>query len=66
MTLIEQLRARKKAMKARELADVLGCAKITTYRLIERGLPHYRIGGMVRFDPQAIADYLETHKVGEL
>jgi excisionase family DNA binding protein len=53
-------------MKARELADVLGCAKITTYRLIERGLPHYRIGGMVRFDPQAIADYLETHKVGEL
>lgn len=34
------------------------------YRLAQQGLiPHYRIHGSVRFDPQEIADWLQNHRI---
>ena len=34
------------------------------YRLAQlRQIPHYRIGGTVRFDPQEIAEWLELQRI---
>ena len=47
------------ALRASELATILATSKMTIYRLVEQGaIPHFRVGGLIRFDPQAIADWL--------
>jgi excisionase family DNA binding protein len=34
------------------------------YRLAQqRQIPHYRIRGSVKFDPQEIAEWIESHKI---
>jgi excisionase family DNA binding protein len=45
---------------AEELSELLSLSVKHLYRLAKSGrMPNYRIGGAVRFDPQAVADWLE-------
>jgi len=46
-------------LRASELAKILSTSKMTIYRLVGQGaIPYFRVGGLIRFDPQAIADWL--------
>jgi excisionase family DNA binding protein len=48
-----------RALRASELAKILSTSNMTIYRLVEQGaIPHFRVGGLIRFDPHAIADWL--------
>jgi excisionase family DNA binding protein len=60
MTLAEQLRSKKKALKVEELADLLGIAIRTLYKEVEDDhIPFFRVRTSIRFDPHQIADWLE-------
>jgi excisionase family DNA binding protein len=55
------------ALHADELAKLLGVAKVTILRRAKRGMiPSFRIGTMVRFDPQAISRWLLEQGVQSL
>jgi excisionase family DNA binding protein len=46
------------------IAAAIGCTAKHVYDLAKRSqVPHYRIGSSVRFNPQEIAEWLETMKV---
>ena len=53
-------RSRKQVPEStRSPKDDLWNPEMTIYRLVEQGaIPHFRVGGLIRFDPQAIADWL--------
>ena len=58
-SLASELEKMSRALRASELAIILSTSKMTIYRLVERGaIPYFRVGGLIRFDPQAIADWL--------
>ena len=64
-TLVSHIRSRRRAWTAAELADVLSMsAKHILKMAKEQRIPSYRIGGSVRFDPSATADWLERRSVG--
>ena len=64
-TLVVHIRSRRRAWTAAELADVLSMsAKHILKMAKEQRMPSYRIGGSVRFDPSATADWLEGRSVG--
>lgn len=47
-----------------DLAAILGCEKITVYRLVKSGkIPHRRIGALLRFSDTDIQTYIESVKV---
>jgi excisionase family DNA binding protein len=61
MTLVEQLRARKKALTVEELADLLGIAVRTLYKEVEDGhVPFFRVRTSIRFDAHQVAEWLEA------
>ncbi|HKD60716.1 MAG TPA: helix-turn-helix domain-containing protein [Terracidiphilus sp.] len=61
VNLVEQLEARKGAMKVAELSELLGVDDKHIYRMAARGmLPSFHVGGSVRFDPQEVAKWLRT------
>jgi excisionase family DNA binding protein len=61
MTLVEQLRSRKKALTVEELAGLLCIAARTVYKEVEDDhIPFFRVRSSIRFDPHQIADWLET------
>jgi excisionase family DNA binding protein len=61
VNLIEQLEARRGAMKVAELCELLGVDDKHIYRMAARGsLPSFHVGGSVRFDPQEVAKWLRT------
>jgi excisionase family DNA binding protein len=61
VNLIEQLEARKGAMKVAELCELLGVDDKHLYRMAARGsMPSFRVGGAVRFDPQEVAKWLRS------
>jgi len=43
-----------------EVARFLGCSSRHVYNLRKEGLPHYRIGDMVRFSPGKVMAWLEA------
>ncbi len=47
----------------REAARYLGIAQGSIERLIRRDLPYIRVGNMVRFRPEDLADYIDRHRV---
>jgi excisionase family DNA binding protein len=48
-----------------ELARFLGLHTKTVYSWVEQGLvPHYKIGGRVRFDPAEVAQWLSAQRGG--
>ena len=47
-----------------DLSVILGCQKITIYRLVRQGkIPHRRIGALLKFSDSDIETYLESVKV---
>jgi excisionase family DNA binding protein len=60
MTLIEQLRAKKKALTVEELAGLLCIAVRTVYKEVEDDhIPFFRVRTSIRFDPHEVANWLE-------
>ena len=61
LNLIQELEARRGAIKVSDLTELLGVDDKHIYRMAARGqLPSFRIGGAVRFDPQEVANWLRT------
>ena len=51
-------------VNAEIIAESTGWSVKHVYRLAQqRQIPHYRIHGTVRFDPQEVADWLESHRI---
>jgi len=47
-----------------DLSVILGCQKITIYRLVRQGkIPHRKVGALLRFSDRDIETYLESVKV---
>jgi excisionase family DNA binding protein len=64
MTLIESIAARKTAYKIEELADILNCSRDKLYDMVKGGrIPYFKLGSMIRFDPQEVAKWLEERTV---
>jgi excisionase family DNA binding protein len=64
-SLIQTIRSRRTAWKADELADVLAMSQKHVLKMAkEQRIPSYRLGGAVRFDPGAVANWLEEKHVG--
>lgn len=45
-----------------QLCEWLRVSRSTLYRQRERGLPHTRIGGQVRYDLEQVLEWLERQK----
>ncbi len=58
-TIISQLQSLNGLLTSRQIADLLAIHQETVYRWVNDGLPHLRIRGRLRFDPFAIAAFLE-------
>lgn len=57
---MESLEQMEGAITADPLARLLGLSKITVYKLAAKGrIPCFRVGSAVRFDPVAVAQWLE-------
>jgi excisionase family DNA binding protein len=62
--IVALIEGRAEAWSARELAQLIGCTGKHIYALAKSGrMPHLRIGGMVRFDPLATAEWLRQRYV---
>jgi len=42
----------------REMADLLKVSAPTMHKLIQRGLPHWKVGSRYRFDPERVEVWL--------
>lgn len=64
ISVIEQLRTRTTAMKVREVADLLNLDSDTVCRYADEGkIPAFKVGSRWRFDPEALAFWIEAQKV---
>jgi excisionase family DNA binding protein len=45
-----------------EIADALSVSVPTVDRLMRRGLPYIKFGSTVRFDPDAVASWIESRQ----
>jgi excisionase family DNA binding protein len=62
--LASRIEQRTSALKAPELADLLGLGKTAIYDLAKRGgIPHYRVAGSIRLDPATTAAWLRNREV---
>jgi excisionase family DNA binding protein len=53
-----------KLVDAAVVADLIGCTRKHVYDLAQKGqIPHYRIGGLIRFNLQEIVEWIESFKV---
>jgi len=58
--MLDEIRAKPTAMNVREVAEVLKISEREIYRLAAANrIPHFRIGSSVRFDPVAVATWVE-------
>ena len=61
MSLADQVEKIGRALTAKELAELLSVSKVTIFKHAAAGrIPSFRIGTCVRFDPQAIANWLRA------
>ncbi len=59
MSLASRINARRGAMTADDLAQMLNVSRLTILRRAKRGtIPSFRIGSCVRFDPANITKWL--------
>jgi excisionase family DNA binding protein len=57
--IIQALEAQNGAMRARELAKLLGVTRQHVYKMAAEGaIPSFRVGASVRFDPALVAEWL--------
>jgi excisionase family DNA binding protein len=60
----EHLERLRHAITAKDVAEILAISPITVYKLAKEGkLPSLRIGGAVRFDPRAVAQWLRRNSI---
>jgi excisionase family DNA binding protein len=60
------MRGRNTAMTVEEVAALLHVSERHIYKLVQDGiLPHFRVGSSVRFDPEKMADWLESVSGGD-
>ncbi len=65
MMLADQIEEMKQALTVEQLADLLQCSKKVLYKMIQRGtLPHFRVGCMLRLDPEVTAQWLRSRRGG--
>jgi excisionase family DNA binding protein len=61
MGIIETIENYGRALKVEELAQLTAISSKTLYRMIAaKKLPAFRIGGCVRLEPKATADWLRS------
>ena len=66
-SLASSINAMHRALKAEELANLLGMKKVTILRRAKKGsIPCFRVGSAVRFDSSMIAKWLMTQGVVSL
>ncbi len=54
----------RKLIRPDELAETLGVAQVTIYSWCRRGLiPHLKLEGVVRFDPDEIAEWIRERRI---
>jgi excisionase family DNA binding protein len=64
MYLADQLEQRQEALTAEEVAAVLACSVKMIYKMVRQGsIPHFRVGLLVRFDGQALSDWLRQRSL---
>jgi excisionase family DNA binding protein len=57
--IIVQLQQRRNALKASELATLLGVTPQHVYKMAaQQDIPSFRVGRSVRFDPRQVAEWL--------
>jgi excisionase family DNA binding protein len=62
--LADRIDAMDHALTVKELAPLLSVSPTSLYNRAREGrIPSYRIGGCVRFDPHAVAEYLRCQEV---
>lgn len=62
--LADILRREKTALSIAEVAALLSVSKTKLHAMVQAGqIPHWRIGASIRFDPQAVANWLESKQV---
>jgi excisionase family DNA binding protein len=65
LTITEQLKSSKGLLSVREVAEALGSHIQTIYSWVEEGkLPCFRVGGRIKFDGTAVADWLDRRTLG--
>lgn len=64
MNMIEQLQETHRPLTVRQTAEILGMHEQTIYRWTRNGnIPVLRVGGALRFDPAALADWLSDRSI---
>ena len=59
--MLEELRAKRTAITVKEMAGILSISQREIYKLAASNqIPHFKIGASVRFDPPAVAIWLEA------
>lgn len=59
-----QIRNRRTALTAEELAELLALSRRHIYKLAKKGrMPSLSIGGAIRFDPDSTANWLEGKSI---
>lgn len=57
--IVQILEAKEQALKAPELARLLGVTRQHIYKMAAEGtIPSFQVGAAVRFDPEQIAEWL--------
>lgn len=46
----------------KELAESLGVSRVTLWRLRSLGMPHFWVGGQLRYDLDKVLDWLEKRE----
>jgi excisionase family DNA binding protein len=64
VALTDLIETRKTALTVLEVAEILSVSKRLVYQLVSIGeMPHFKVGGAVRFEPQALALWLRERMV---
>jgi len=60
---LRELLSRRDLISPEELAAALKIAKVTAYQWVRRGvIPHLKLEGVVRFDPEEIEAWLKSKR----
>jgi excisionase family DNA binding protein len=66
MKLADQIAEMRQALTVEQLAELLQCSKKALYKMVIRGtLPCFRVGSMIRFDPDTTAQWLRSRSLGK-
>lgn len=64
-TIADEIERSPTALTVRDLTKLWQVSDETVYRLATSGvLPHFRIGGSLRFDPRQVAMWLRSRSIG--